>query len=69
MGEAGEELCRRLEMRGRKKSHRLTVASDLRNHIAPFFDGKELPDRAPRTSSATSPSKLRTLASRRCETT
>jgi hypothetical protein len=26
-------LCRRLELRGRKKSHRLTVASDLRNHI------------------------------------
>ena len=37
IAEAGEELSARLEMRGRKKSHRLTVASDLRNHIAPFF--------------------------------
>ncbi len=42
MAEAGAELCRRLEIRGRKKSHRLTVASDLRNHIAPFFDDQEL---------------------------
>ncbi|MEA2220391.1 MAG: Phage integrase SAM-like domain, partial [Solirubrobacteraceae bacterium] len=37
MAEAGAELCRRLELKGRKKSHRLTVASDLRNHIEPFF--------------------------------
>src|SRR2546423_12109699 len=29
MAEAGAELSQRLEMRGRKKSHRLTVASDL----------------------------------------
>jgi integrase len=42
MLEAGEELSRRLEIRGRKKSHRMTVASDLHNHIAPFFQGKEL---------------------------
>jgi integrase len=42
MQEAGEELGRRLEMRGRKKSHRLTVASDLKNHIVPFFAGREL---------------------------
>jgi integrase len=42
MAEAGEELCRRLEMRGRRKSHRMTVASDLRNHIAPFFGSKAL---------------------------
>jgi integrase len=42
MDEAGAELCRRLEVRGRKKSHRLTVASDLRNHIAPFFGSTEL---------------------------
>ncbi|MDQ6750052.1 MAG: hypothetical protein M3Z33_04785, partial [Actinomycetota bacterium] len=40
--EAGEELCRRLELKGRKKSHRMTVASDLRNHIAPFFAGRTL---------------------------
>jgi integrase len=42
MTQAGEELCRRLELKGRKKSHRMTVASDLRNHIAPFFAGKTL---------------------------
>jgi integrase len=42
MKEAGEELSRTLELRGRKKSHRLTVEADLRNHIAPFFDGKIL---------------------------
>jgi integrase len=42
MEEAGAELCRRLELKGRRKSHRLTVASDLRNHIAPFFASKTL---------------------------
>ena len=42
MGQAGDEFCQRLELRGRRKSHRLTVASDLRNHIAPFFDSKTL---------------------------
>jgi integrase len=42
MSEAGAALCGTLELRGRKKSHRLTVASDLRNHIVPFFAGKEL---------------------------
>src|SRR3954471_12868295 len=42
MLEAGEALSARLVVRGRKKSHRLTVASDLRNHIVPFFAGKEL---------------------------
>jgi integrase len=42
MKEAGAELSRALELRGRKKSHRLTVASDLRNHIVPFFEGKDL---------------------------
>lgn len=42
MQEAGEELSRVLEMRGRKKSHRLTVQADLRNHIVPFFEGKTL---------------------------
>lgn len=40
--EAGAELSRRLELKGRKKSHRMTVASDLRNHIEPFFAGKTL---------------------------
>lgn len=42
MEEAGNELSRRLELRGRKKSHKETVASDLRNHIVPFFSGKSL---------------------------
>ncbi len=42
MEEAGNELCQRLELKGRKKSHRMTVASDLRNHIAPFFTGKTI---------------------------
>src|ERR1700733_4444616 len=32
MSEAGAEFSKTLELRGRKKSHRLTVASDLRNH-------------------------------------
>lgn len=42
MEQAGLEFCQRLELKGRRKSHRLTVASDLRNHIAPFFAGKTL---------------------------
>jgi integrase len=42
MAEAGNQLCLRLEMKGRKKSHRMTVESDLRNHIVPFFGPKEL---------------------------
>lgn len=42
MDEAGREFCQRLELKGRRKSHRLTVASDLANHIAPFFAGKTL---------------------------
>jgi integrase len=42
MREAGDELCKVLELRGRKKSHRMTVAADLKNHIVPFFEGKDL---------------------------
>jgi integrase len=42
MSEAGEELSRTLDLRGRKKSHRMTVTADLKNHIAPFFEGKDL---------------------------
>src|SRR5947209_14015021 len=42
MEQAGAEFCQRLELKGRRKSHRLTVASDLGNHIAPFFAGKTL---------------------------
>ncbi len=60
--EAGEELSRRLEMRGRKKSHRLTVESDLRNHIAPFFAGKELDKIEPRDIERYIAVKLKTLA-------
>jgi integrase len=42
MHEAGAELSKTLELRGRKKSHRLTVAADLHHHIEPFFEGKDL---------------------------
>lgn len=42
MKEAGDELARTLVRKNRKKSHRLTVASDLRNHIVPFFEGRPL---------------------------
>src|SRR6185312_10559461 len=42
MQEAGDELARTLVRKNRKKSHRLTVASDLRNHIVPFFEGRPL---------------------------
>jgi integrase len=59
MLEAGEELSRRLDIRRRKKSHRLTVASDLRNHIAPFFAGKELDRIEPRDIERYIAAKLR----------
>jgi integrase len=62
MVEAGEELGRRLEVRGRKKSHRLTVASDLRNHIAPFFADKPLVEIEPRDVERYIAFKLRTLS-------
>jgi integrase len=62
MAVAGEELGRRLEVRGRKKSHRLTVASDLRNHIAPFFAGKPLADIEPQEIERYIAFKLRTLS-------
>jgi integrase len=42
MEEAGADLRRRLEIKGRKKSHRMTVEADLRNHIVPFFGRLEL---------------------------
>jgi integrase len=63
MAEAGEELRRRLEIRGRKKSHRLTVESDLRNHIAPFFAGKELDKIQPREIERYIAAKLRPASS------
>lgn len=62
MAEAGEELSRRLEIRGRKKSHRMTVASDLRNHIAPFFGGTELGKIEPRNIERYIALKLKSLA-------
>lgn len=40
MEQAGEQCCLRLALRGRKKSDQMTVASDLENHIVPFFTGK-----------------------------
>jgi integrase len=62
MADAGRELCRRLEVRGRKKSHRFTVASDLRNHIAPFFATKELDKIEPQDIERYISAKLTTLA-------
>jgi integrase len=62
MLEGGEELSRRLEIRGRKKSHRLTVASDLRNHIVPFFASRELHAIDPRDIERYITVKLATLA-------
>lgn len=44
---AGEALKSSLEIRGRRKSHKLTVASDLRNHLAPFFDEQTLAEITP----------------------
>jgi integrase len=62
MQEAGEELCRALEIRGRKKSHRLTVASDLRKHIVPFFEGRDLARLTPEDIERYIAVKTRTLA-------
>lgn len=39
---AGAALSASLKIKQRKKSHQQTVASDLRNHIVPFFGGKSL---------------------------
>lgn len=62
MEQAGVELCRRLELRGRKKSHRLTVASDLRNHIGPFFADTPLARVTPEDIERYIDEKCRTLA-------
>ena len=62
MEQAGDELCQRLELRGRRKSHRLTVASDLRNHIAPFFAGKTLDRIRPEDIERYVAAKRKTLA-------
>jgi len=62
MEQAGQEFCQRLELRGRRKSHRLTVASDLRNHIAPFFDSKTLDRIRPEDIERYVAAKRKTLA-------
>ena len=62
MEEAGNEFCQRLELKGRRKSHRLTVASDLRNHIAPFFAGKTLDRVRPEDIERYVAAKRKTLA-------
>ena len=62
MEEAGKEFCQRLELKGRRKSHRLTVASDLANHIAPFFAGKTLDRVRPEDIERYVAAKRRTLA-------
>jgi hypothetical protein len=62
MEQAGAEFCQRLELKGRRKSHRLTVASDLRNHIAPFFAGKTLDRVRPEDIERYVTAKRRTLA-------
>ncbi|MGH3025602.1 MAG: phage integrase central domain-containing protein, partial [Gaiellaceae bacterium] len=60
--QAGAEFCQRLELKGRRKSHRLTVASDLRNHIAPFFAGKTIERIRPEDIERYVAAKRRTLA-------
>jgi integrase len=64
MEQAGEELRRRLEVRGRKKSHKLTVESDLRNHIAPFFGARDLAKIEPEDIERYIAVKRRTLATK-----
>jgi integrase len=62
MEQAGRAFCQRLELKCRRKSHRLTVASDLRNHIAPFFAGKTLDRIRPTDVERYVSAKRRTLA-------
>jgi integrase len=62
MFEAGEQLSMSLEVKGRKKSHRLTVASDLRNHIVPFFGTMDLGRITPQDIERYIASKRKTLA-------
>jgi integrase len=60
--EAGQELSRRLELRGRKKSHRMTVASDLRIHLSPFFGERTLDRITPEDVERYIATKRKTLA-------
>lgn len=62
--QAGEELRRRLEARGRKKSHKMTVESDLRNHIAPFFGNSDLAKIEPEDIERYIAAKRKTLATK-----
>ena len=62
MEQAGDEFCQRLELQGRRKSHRLTVASDLRNHIGPFFASKTLDRIRPEDVERYVAAKRKTLA-------
>lgn len=62
MAEAGEQLSLTLEVKGRKKSHRLTVAGDLRNHIVPFFGTKDLGRITPEDIERYIAAKRKTLA-------
>lgn len=64
MARAGEELRRRLEVRGRKKSHKLTVESDLRKHIVPFFGSRDLWKIEPEDIERYIAAKRRTLATK-----
>lgn len=64
MEQAGEELRRRLEVRGRKKSHKMTVESDLRKHITPFFGGRDLWKIEPEDIERYIAAKRRTLATK-----
>jgi integrase len=62
MEEAGREFCQRLELKGRRKSHKLTVASDLANHISPFFAAKTLDRIRPEDVERYVSAKRKTLA-------
>jgi integrase len=62
MEQAGRGFCQRLELKGRRKSHRLTVASDLRNHLAPFFASKPLDRIGPEDIERYVAAKRKTLA-------
>jgi hypothetical protein len=56
MVEAGEELSRRLEIRGRKKSHRMTVESACATTSRPSSGGPSSARSSRETLSAISPS-------------
>ena len=53
-GGGWQGALQRLRCGAGKKSHRMTVAADLHNHIVPFFAGSELDRVRPGTSNAMS---------------